>query len=141
LDETGFNLHSTNNYGYSPANVDEIRHVPADGGRNISLIAIMSFHQFANFNFIDGAYTGETFVEFLKDCSSKNVLRAGKYLIMDNDKIHHSRLVVEYLRENGLNVILLLPCSPKLNPIEEGFSMIKANFHKIRPLSTNSEDI
>ena len=101
----------------------------------------MSLHQFANFNFIDGAYAGETFVEFLKDCSSKNVLRAGKYLIMDNAKIHYSRLVVEYLRENGLNVIFFPSYGPKLNLIEEGFCMIKANFHKIRPLSTNSEDI
>ena len=67
MDETGFNLHSTNNYGYSPANVDAIRHITANRGRDISLIAIMSLHQFANFNFIDGVYTGETFVEFLKD--------------------------------------------------------------------------
>ena len=75
----------------------------------------MSLHQFANFNFIDGAYTEETIVEFLKDCSSKNVLHAGKYLIMDNAKIHHSRLVVEYLIENGLNVIFLPPYNPKPN--------------------------
>ena len=41
MDETGFNLHSNNNYGYSLVNVDAIRHVPANRVRNISLIAIM----------------------------------------------------------------------------------------------------
>jgi len=141
LDETGFNLHSTNNYGYSPANVDAIRHVPANRGRNVSLLAMMSLHKFANFQLIDGAYNSESFLNFLKDSIAKQILGPGKYLIMDNAKIHHSRLVLEYLTETNIKVIFLPPYSPKLNPIEEGFSMVKANFHKIRPLSKVSADI
>jgi len=141
IDETGFNLHSTNNYGYSPANAEAIRHVPANRGRNISLLAVMSMYQFENYKLIDGAYTGETFLDFIKDCINKNILAPGKYLIMDNAKIHHSRLVMEYLTEKKVKFIFLPPYSPKLNPIEESFSMVKANFHKIRPLSKNTADI
>ena len=50
----------------------------------------MSYHKFEDFNLTDGEYTEETFVNFLKDCIDKNVLGAGKYLIMHNAKIHHS---------------------------------------------------
>jgi len=41
---------------------------------------------------------------------------------------------MEYLRENHTNIILLHPYIPKLYQIEEAFSMIKAQFHKIRIL-------
>jgi len=42
LDETGFKLHTSRKFGYSPKNIPAFTLVPANRGRNISLLAIIS---------------------------------------------------------------------------------------------------
>ncbi len=42
LDETGFNLHSSINYGYAEAGISSVAHVPATKGQNMSACCIIS---------------------------------------------------------------------------------------------------
>jgi hypothetical protein len=42
LDETGFNLHTSYNYGYSPEGTPAIMCTPGNRGRNLSLIVTIS---------------------------------------------------------------------------------------------------
>jgi len=141
LDESGFNLHATNNYGYSPINVDAIRHVPANKGRNVSLLALISKTKFEKWQIINGAYDSQMLLDFLKNCIEQNIITQSNYIIMDNARIHHSRVVMDLLHEKNINYIFLPPYSPKLNPIEECFSMLKARYHHLRPHATTSEEI
>ena len=60
---------------------------------------------------------------------------------MDNCRFHHSVDVIRILTANNINYKFLPPYSPQLNPIEEFFGELKANYKLIRPLSKNRETI
>lgn len=49
LDETGFNLHFNQSYGYSPKNVKAYMTFPANKGQKISLMAAISINGVVNF--------------------------------------------------------------------------------------------
>ena len=42
LEETGFNLHKSQHYGYSPAGQKAYITVPANNGQNVSLLCVIS---------------------------------------------------------------------------------------------------
>ena len=71
-------------------------------------------------------YDAEVFLGFLK-----NVLKQypnGKIvMILDNAKIHHAKLLQEFLTENKerLELVFLPPYSPNLNKIEELWGWLK----------------
>ena len=48
--------------------------------------------------------------------------------MMDNARIHKSRRVTEFFRENGVEFQYLPPYTPDLNPIENAFGTVKANY-------------
>jgi transposase len=60
-----------------------------------------------------------------------------KLIVLDNARIHHAKMVKEFLRQEGesFHLIFLPPYSPQLNPIERLWKWLKetviANvFHK-----------
>ena len=56
-------------------------------------------------------------------------LRSGEVtLVMDNARIHKARRVTEFFRENGVEFQYLPPYTPDLNPIENVFGTVKANY-------------
>ena len=55
---------------------------------------------------------------------------------MDNARIHHSKIVKEYMYKTKNEIIFNAPYSPEMNPIEHLFSKIKGI---IRNKKTNTE--
>jgi len=53
-------------------------------------------------------------------------------IILDNARIHHSKLVKKYVKDNDIELIFNVPYSPETNPIEMIFSKIKHVFRKKR---------
>ncbi len=53
--------------------------------------------------------------------------------MQDNARVHTSRLVMDWLDENGYSVITWPPYSPDLNPIEMVWHRVKQRIHKHRP--------
>jgi transposase len=49
----------------------------------------------------------------------------GKYILLDNARIHHSKIVKEYTNKEGINMLYNVPYMPEYNPIEKVFSKIK----------------
>jgi transposase/arginine repressor len=142
LDETGFNLHTSTNYGYAHKNVKAVAMFPANKGVNISLMAAIDINGVIASELKDGAYNGMSFINFISD----KLLRYFKsnpdsVLIMDNCRFHHSMDVTRLLSTNHVNYKFLPPYSPQLNPIEEFFGELKSNYKNIRPLSKNREAI
>ena len=73
-----------------------------------------------------------TFLEFLK----YNVMREfpnHKYLLMDNARIHHCPEVKEFIISKGKHPVYTVPYTPELNPIENGFSVLKQNVRQEKP--------
>ena len=58
-------------------------------------------------------------------------LTENQVLILDNLKVHHSRLLKEWLEENPMRSVLLLPYSPHFNLIEELWALLKAGLRKM----------
>ena len=141
LDETGFNLHTSRKFGYSPKNIPAFTLVPANRGRNISLLAIISSQKIIHQKIVAGSFNTTLFLEFLQECSDLQIFTSSKKVIMDNVKFHKSSAVQNWLSENNIAHDYLPPYSPQLNPIEEVFSTLKSRYHEIKPPAKNSSDI
>ena len=51
-------------------------------------------------------------------------------LFLDNCRVHHSKMVKQYLEERGVTTIFNIPYSPQLNPIEHVWGITKNNFRR-----------
>ena len=57
--------------------------------------------------------------------------KASKVVIfLDNCRVHHSKKVDEFLKENKIEVIYNVPYGPEYNPIERVWAQFKAEFKK-----------
>jgi transposase len=54
-----------------------------------------------------------------------------KAILMDNVSFHRSYDVVNFLKSKGLVPLYIPPYSPRCNPIEEVFSLLKRNFRNL----------
>ena len=113
LDETGFNLHTCAHYGYSPKNVEAVAMVPANKGRNISLLCMMSTAGIIFHEIIEGPYNSASFVNFLESALKSGVTFSRKTIIMDNVKFHHSNIVKSWVNNSNVVVKYLPPYSPQ----------------------------
>lgn len=141
LDESGFNLHTGVNYGYSPINMDAIRSVPNNRGRNVSLIALFSINGIIAHKSINGAYNTNELLSFLTYAFDQNIIFNDNIIILDNARIHHSNDVRLWCDEKGIILKYLPPYSPSLNPIEQIFALIKSRYSEIRPAPSTNDHI
>ena len=58
-------------------------------------------------------------------------LTENQVLILDNLKVHHSRVLKEWLEENPMGLVLLLPYLPHFNLIEGLWALLKAGLRKM----------
>lgn len=140
LDETGFNLHSSSNYAYSPVNTPARIIVPTSRGKNISILAMISNTGIINFKCINGSVNSESLVEFLDDSLQKNII-TNKTVIMDNVRFHKSNETITFLTNQTILYGFLPPYSPELNPIEEVFSALKSRYYNVRPRARNYNEV
>ncbi len=141
LDESGFNLHTSTNYGYSGVNEDAFMFQPASKGQNISLCAIIANNGVQHFKLIDGSYNRKNFVSFLNECHQRGVFENNPILVMDNVRFHHCHEIGNYLDSINVESIYLPPYSPDLNPIENVFSCTKERLNVIRPRATRRDEL
>jgi len=141
LDESGFNLHTSINYGYSSVNHDATVYQPKAKGRNISLCAAISINGILHSTLIDGAYNKNIFLSFLEECARKDIFNGNVVLIMDNVRFHHCEIISTFLKQYNVQEVFLPTYSPDLNPIENVFSCIKARLHAIRPRAASRNEL
>jgi len=141
IDETGFNLHTIRNYGYSPINTPvNVMVKPRD--RNISVMAMISSTGIMHTKLCDGACNSNFLVVFLQECLNNRLVNfKNKILIMDNVRFHKTEHVTEFLTVNNISYDFMPPYSPALNPIEEFFSALKARYHNKRPMPQSNIQI
>ncbi|KAF0989586.1 hypothetical protein HZS_5777 [Henneguya salminicola] len=113
LDESGFNLHTSINYGYSDKNVDAVLFVPPNRGINVSTCCC----------FNERTFTGRPIV------------------VMDNVRFYKSREVLNLLNSLDIEYMFLPIYTPQFNAIEGFFSALKSNYHRIRPKPQTTPDL
>ena len=141
LDETGFNLHTSNNYGYSEKGVSPVLFVPPSKGQNLSACCIISRSGLLSYELIDGGFNGEAFMNFIVSNINSGVLKKNSILVLDNAPIHKTTVLKEFLQARGVIVNFLPPYSPDLNPIENFFSALKARVNSKRPRPTTRNEL
>ena len=121
IDDTGFNLHTSLNYGYSPTNQRAFRISPSNRGRNMGVLAAITARGVVVFQIIDGSFNSEKFGIFLREHLAPALLRVENTLVMDNVRIQKTVEVLQIIASCGLNLQFLPSYSPQLNPIEQYF--------------------
>lgn len=104
--------------GFAPAGMTPELALP--GGRHASttMISAITNQGLVRFRFFDGALDTDRFIEFLGDLVKDAERKV--FLIVDNLRVHHARLVKEWLatRKDQIEVFYLPSYSPELNPDE-----------------------
>ena len=81
LDESDFNLHTSNKYGHNMPNRDAVDYNISNCGRNVSLCSILAANGIIYSKTIVGACNGIVFKQFIINVSSRN-LKEEDVLIM-----------------------------------------------------------
>jgi len=138
LDETGINLHNKKSYGYSMKNTKCFLTLPANRGKNNSVMMAISIRGIVGHGLVEGSYNGNLFGCFIKEHLKQHFdSNPNDVLVMDNVAFHHRSDIIEMLNEFGISYMFLPPYSPQLNPIEEYFSYFKSKYSSLRPRPIN----
>jgi len=78
---------------------------------------------------VEGATTAAVFETYVEQILAPT-LRKGQVVVMDNLTAHKGERVKELIEQRGCELLYLPPYSTEFNPIEEGFSKIKALVRK-----------
>lgn len=128
-------------YGYSnrgvriQTNVSAIKHNRTSViGSCVKLLINAKTHITSSMT-IKGTTNGDTFLTYLEKILIPT-LTEGQCVILDNARIHKSKLVKELIEEAGCRLLYLPPYSPDFNPIEHLWSALKRN---VRSLETTKD--
>ena len=119
------------NYGWSKRGTPCVIRQNAIRTKCYSVLSAMSSDGRFIYRVVDSG-NRTTFLEFLR----YNVMREfpnHKYLLMDNARIHHCPEVKEFIISKGKLPVYTVPYTPELNPIENGFSVLKQNVRQEKP--------
>ncbi|KAG0440445.1 hypothetical protein DMUE_1744 [Dictyocoela muelleri] len=128
LDESGFNLHASPKYGYSPKNTKAYTTVQNSKGSNVPFIRTISENGIYSYRTKLGTFKSGDLINYinseLQSLSGNNI----KHIIMDNASIHKTRHVQQSFAQRQYILKFFPPYSPHLNHIEEFFSAFKSKF-------------
>lgn len=131
-DETGLRNDSQHGRSYSPRGKTPVIRLCAKRER-INLISSITNQGKVRFMVYQDTMNSQTLIKFLK----RLIKDADKkvFLILDNLRVHHSKLVKEWLREHEEEIeLFFLPSySPELNPDEYLNCDLKAGVHSGAP--------
>lgn len=128
LDETGFCNIGNVSYGYcKKGNTIVPNHVSRRKKLSV-VMAIHPIHGVVSYKSSIQPFCKESFLSFLNDVFLPSLPCGVKGVILDNVAFHKSKGVVELLNNHGIECLYIPPYSPRCNPIEEVFSVLKRSF-------------
>jgi transposase len=116
-------------YAWAPSGARAFDSKPAQRGSNISMVGAIKNSGMQALYPYDGAVDGERFIDFIEH-KLMPYLSDDDVVIMDNCRTHHAKVVTDRLEALSIKTLFLPPYSPELNPIEEGWSVIKGKLKR-----------
>lgn len=129
IDETAASTKMVRLNGRCPRGVRLIGHAPHGHWKTITFVAGLRYDGMVAPFVIDGPMNGLTFVAYVQQCLVPTLDRRD-IVIMDNLAAHKVTGVREAIEAVGAHLRYLPQYSPDLNPIEQGFSKVKAHLRK-----------
>jgi transposase len=91
-----------------------------------------------------GSNTVDTFLPFISCGSRRNAMEESTIVVMDNLKVHHSKILKPHFDEHQFIAKYLPPQSCALNPIEQVWNVIKGQWKRtsymVMDVSKKKED-
>jgi hypothetical protein len=115
-------------FGWSRVNTPAVVILPFQRGKRVSILAAIDTSGFLAWPSIEGTFTRQRFHDaFIEHICPllKPWPMPRSIVIMDNAKIHMYRELEQAIHRSGAVLIFLPPYSPQLNPIEQGFALLK----------------
>ena len=127
VDETGFSNVGNNHYGYfSKGKMPIVTNVRKRQRHSVVMAiqpsGVISWHH------QDKPFNAETFFQFIESLQLPPTV---KVLLMDNVAFHKTRKLQKIVEGKGLKLLFIPPYSPRCNPIEEVFSLVKRHFRTL----------
>jgi len=114
IDEVGFNTTICSDYGWGPIGKRIYIEINSSWIR-YTVICAVSNKKIITTKIIKGSAYAVHFLDFLKNnLSNLN----NKYLLLDNSRIHHAKIVKEYMNTSSNKLLFNVPYYPEFNPIE-----------------------
>ena len=127
IDETGIDTHQSANYGWSMKGTRIVKSYKRSRVKYTIISAISNKKVICN-KIIKGSANAIQFKDFLTEVI-KNTDRP-MFLLMDNARFHHSKIVLDYIQTTNHQIIYNVPYAPEYNPIELIFAKFKSLMRK-----------
>ena len=125
LDESSFDSHIQHNYGWSKYGTKKVI-IKTNKRVRYTLLCATGYKNIINYKIVKNSADKMIFLKFIKQLIRKLDKNKKYYIIMDNCRIHHSKIFKEYMKKyNNIEIIYNVPYSPESNPIEKVFSELK----------------
>ena len=89
-----------------------------------SIITAISKNKIIHYEIIKDSVNAIHFKNFIQELVNKGI--DNKYLLLDNARIHHAKIVKDYVKLTNNTLLFNAPYTPEYNPIEHVFSKIKS---------------
>ena len=137
IDETSIDTHITNNYGWSLKG-KKITVIKKEKRVRYTVLCAIDMNKIVHFKIINNSANGTIFMDFIKEILNKLPKTQNYYLLLDNARIHHSKIFKEFIKENNqIKLLFNVPYSPEYNPIEKVFNEIKHNLKQMNIKNNN----
>ena len=127
MDETSFGRYGKPVYGYSLKGKPLIQYKNVSKqGKSTSVLAVVDKNGLVTKEHVLGAYNTIRFASFLEQLDLPNQT----VILLDNVRFHHSIISKQIAQRKGWELLYTPPYSPRFNPIEEVFSIVKRQYYK-----------
>lgn len=137
-DETGLRNDTQHGRGYSPKGVTPVQRMPVRK-ESVNLISSITNQGKVRFMGYRGSMNAALLITFFEKLTNESTQKI--FLILDNLRVHHSKLVKDWLKEHKekIEVFYLPSYSPELNPDEYLNCDLKDGVHSKTPAKSQEE--
>ena len=138
LDETSIYLNMSHSYGRSKSGTRVIKRTNKYPYKRYNLLCAISYNKVIGwtlYEYVKGGLKKQDILDFYNHYINdkyKNHL-----IIMDNARIHVSKIIRETIEKSGNSLLYTVPYHPETNAIEEFFSQLKHYIKRQSPQSFN----
>jgi transposase/uncharacterized protein YnzC (UPF0291/DUF896 family) len=125
LDESGAHLGLTRLCGRAAPGQRVVEATPGYSGPHYTLVATLGWKAISAPWILEGAMNGVAFEAYVRT-QLLPTLRPGDIVVMDNLSAHTGETIRQLIEAQGARLEFLPPYSPDFNPIELGWSKVKA---------------